>query len=430
MMLAKLAGALSVALLCASPALAQDSSRGSDSAPLPVESAATPTFTTIYRFLGGANARWPRGGVYVTGNGEVFGTTLYDGDCSTCGVVYRLTPPPKGKTVWTYKILKKFVLYKDGIGPTGPLAFYNGNLYGTTSAGGDTSCGCGTVFRISPTGAYKTLHVFKPSKLGSTPISGLLIDKDGTMYGNTSAGGAHGSGIIYKLTQAGGFSILYNFPGNFNGGPQGEMIFGKDGAIYGTQFGGGKYNQGLIFRITKGGSYSVLYNFKGVNQPGNSTDGAQPEGRLVLGKDGTIYGTTTFGGTPSGYGTAWSIKHVGTKWVYKQLYIFAGQGHNNDANLPHSGFIAGPGGSLYGTGAGGGTYQSGALYQLLPPKPGTTRWTYRTLHSFKGRDPNGDTPYGDITSRLGTIYGENLSGGHVGSSNCNDGCGTVFTYKP
>ena len=206
---------------------------------------------------------------------------------------------------------------------------------------------------------------------GTTPIGGLLIDTDGTMYGTTSSGGtgavgvhnSNGAGVIYKIsTSGGGFTKLHDFDGDLNGGPQGEMIFGADGAIYGTTYGGGQYNEGVIFRMTKAGGYQVIYNFMGVNQPGGSTDGAQPEGRLALGPDGTIYGTTSFGGTPSGYGTAWSIKLVNGTWVYKQLYRFGSPG-----NLPHSGLIMGSDGTLYGTGAGGGAYQSGVIYRLLPP---------------------------------------------------------------
>jgi len=416
------AGALTA--LTGAPALAQDAT---DDVP-----ASSPVFSTIYKFQGGARARWPRGGVAVAADGTIYGTTLYGGDCETCGVIYKLAPPAKGKTAWAYTILHKFVLAKNGIAPTGPLTLFNGSLYGAASAGGNPSCGCGVVFKITPSGSYTVLHTFSPSKIGSTPISGLLIDSGGTIYGNTDSGGKHGAGIIYKLSTAGGgFTVLHDFAGDFNGGPQGEMIFGEDGAIYGTQFGGGKYNQGVIFRITKAGAYTVLYDFKGVNQPGNSTDGADPEGRLTLGSDGTIYGTTTFGGTPSGYGTAWSIKKAGSKWDYKQLYIFAGNGHPLDANLPHSGLVAGPAGSLYGTGAGGGKFQEGAIYQLTPPATAGQKWGYKTLHSFNGRDPHGDTPYPDIVVHKGTIYGGTLSGGYItNSGDCINGCGTIFSYQP
>jgi uncharacterized repeat protein (TIGR03803 family) len=248
---------------------------------------------------------------------------------------------------------------------------------------------------------------------------------DGTMYGTTSAGGKHDGGVVYKVT-GGSYSVLYDLPGNPNNpasGPFGELMFGTDGAIYGTSYGNGKYNQGYVFRLTTGGSFENLYNFLGVNQPGNSHDGAQPEGRLALGKDGTIYGTTTFGGSPSGYGTAWSIKAAaGGKWDYKQLYIFGSPG-----NLPHSGLVIGPSGVLRGVGAGGGQYQSGVIYSLTESKSG--KWEYTLLHSFKDRDPGGDTPYATLFFQDGVLYGTTLTGGHVtDNGDCINGCGTVFQF--
>lgn len=413
-----------------SPALAQEAPTPPidvfpSAVPAPQVATAANVLTTLYRFPGGSVGYSPRGGLVMDAAGRLYGTTQYDGLCSTCGIIYKLTPPAPGKTAWTFGFMHKFKLGTDGIHPTAPLTLFKGVIYGTTSAGGDPSCGCGTVFKITLAGAYSILHVFSPSAKGSTPIGGLLIDADGTMYGTTSAGGLHGSGVIFKLTAGGGYSILHHFAGNFDGGPQGELMFGKDGAIYGTQFGGGLYNQGTVFRITKAGGFQVLYNFKGVNQPGGSHDGANPEGRLALAADGTIYGTTTFGGSPSGYGTAWSIKQNGTKWTYKQLYIFGSPG-----NLPHSGLVR-VGTAYYGTGAGGGQFQEGVIYKLVPPVAPSTKWTYVLLHSFTGRNPNGNIPYGVLLYAKQMFYGMNLLGGHVVSTGeCNDGCGTVFQFKP
>ncbi len=156
-----------------------------------------------------------------------------------------------------------------------------------------------------------------------------------------------------------------------------------------------------------GGTYQVLYNFLGTNQPGNSSDGADPEGRLALGPDGTIYGTTSFGGNPSGDGTAWSIKLTNGTWVYKQIYKFNG---NTGGSLPHSGLILAADGALYGTTAGGGQYGGGTFYKLVPN--GST-WTYVTLHNFIPFDPNGDSPYGDLLYANNNFYGMNLTGGSI-----------------
>jgi uncharacterized repeat protein (TIGR03803 family) len=252
------------------------------------------------------------------------------------------------------------------------------------------------------------------------PNRGLLI-ANGIIYGTTNAGGANGSGIIYSMSTSGAnFTDMHDFAGDPNGGPQGMMIFGQDGAIYGTQFGGGQYNQGVIWRMTTGGSYQVLYNFLGNIQPGNSTDGATPEGPVALGPDGTIYGTTSSGGDPSGDGTAWSIKLVNGTWVYKQIYEFNG---NTGGSLPHGGRILASDGALYGTTAGGGIYGGGTFYKLTP---NGSAWSYVTLHNFIPLDPNGDSPYGDLLYANSKFYGMNLTGGVV--SQCDNGCGTVFQF--
>lgn len=386
-------------------------------------------FATIYSLPGAAHGSWPRGGVALDASGNVYGTTFYDGACGNCGVIYKLAKPAAGKTAWTYTVLHYFQeAAEDGIGPTGPLTIVGNKIYGTTSAGANFLCGCGEVFELTPSGSkwtYKILHRFDGPH-GTNPIGGVLVAKDGTLYGTTAGGGSQQAGVLYKITPGGAFSVVHNFTGGYGSGPQGELVFGKDGAIYGTTFGEGKYGQGSVFRITTGGAYTVLYDFLGVNQPGNSHDGAQPEGRLALGPDGTIYGTTTFGGTPSGYGTAWSLtpKNAGKTWAYQQLYIFGRD--PSQPNLPHSGLVIDASGNVYGTGAGGGAWSSGTLYRLSPPKTGKT-WNSTVLHSFKPFTPGGDDPFADIVLGGGVLYGSTISGGTF--VNCIDGCGTLFEFK-
>jgi uncharacterized repeat protein (TIGR03803 family) len=245
------------------------------------------TFETLYRFPGGPNSRFPRGGVVVDGAGNVYGTTVYPSRCMgglvVCGLVYKLFPPHGPVKNWTFKILHEFGhTLQDGIGPTGPLTLVGNTLFGTASAGADPNCGCGEVFSISTDGSnYKRIYVFRTGipfdpKHGSTPIAGVLVIGS-NLYGTTSAGGANGAGVIYRVSKNGSdFKLLHSFKGNFNGGPQGELMLGRDGFIYGTQFGGGKFNQGTVFRIRQSGDgFEVIYDFKGVDQPGNSTDGAQ-----------------------------------------------------------------------------------------------------------------------------------------------------------
>jgi uncharacterized repeat protein (TIGR03803 family) len=409
--------------------------------------AQTPGLNTIYTFPTGNPAPTtgyhPWGGLAMDTSGTLYGTTYYGGNCANgfpnCGTIYKLTPPAAGQTAWSYGFLHGFSANPDGIEPVAPLTNYQNVMYGVASAGGDPACACGVVFSITTGGTYNILHTFDPHipgpptnawPNGTTPLGGLLIN-NGTIYGTTNAGGTgaagpsgvNGAGVLYSMTTTGAnFTVLHNFDGDENGGPQGMIIFGQDGAIYGTQFGGGLYNQGVIWRMPIGGTYQVLYNFLGNNQPGNSSDGANPEGRLALGADGTIYGTTTHGGDPSGDGTAWSIKLVSGTWVYTQLYKFNG---TTATSLPHSGLILAADGALYGTAAGGGTYGGGAFYKLLPN--GST-WMYITLHNFKPLDVNGNSPYGDLLYVNNNFYGMNLSGGAVSQCSSN-GCGTVFQFN-
>ena len=399
--------------------------------------AATPPFTTLYRFPGAQGVYFPRGGLAMDSKGNLYGTTLYGGKSSTSGVVYQLKAP-----AWSYKELHSGVLFKQGIAPTAPLTIVGDVIYGTMSAGeartadAESCSRCRRTARDTKSFAFSA-QTFRKQVNGATPIGGLLIDGD-TMYGTTEGGGDHGSGVLYKLsTDGSGFQVLHQFAGyqgQQTSGPQGELLLGQDGFIYGTQYGGGKYDQGTIFRISKTGSdFAVLYDFLGTIQPGNSTDGADPEGRLAQGADGTIYGTTTFGGTPSGYGTAWSLKLTDGKWVYKQLRRFAAGSHFNDANLPHAGLVIDTNGVLYGAGAGGGRYGSGAVYELTPPAKSGGEWGYTTLMSFKGRNTNGDTPYGPLLLHDHLLYGANVAGGDFTQA-CNEvsdlGCGTVFRINP
>jgi uncharacterized repeat protein (TIGR03803 family) len=382
-------------------------------------------FTSLHKFSGNAGGKTPNG-VTAGPNEVIYGTTQFDGNCQTCGIIYRLTRQAASGR-WAFKTLHSFVLNQDGITPAAPLTLHDGKLYGTTSAGGDPICGCGVVFTIGEDGGgYRVLHTFRTRSLGATPVSALLIDDNDVIFGTTSAGGQNGTGVVFRLGSGDAYSVLHDFIGGLNTGPRGDMVFGDDGAIYGTQFGAGQFGHGLIFRITKAGAYSVLYDFRGLNQPGGSTDGASPDGRLAVSGDGTISGTTSAGGNSANLGTAWSIKKAGSNWRYTQLHIFG----NDEANVPHSGLVLGTDGSLYGTGSTGGTHQAGALFQLQPPNSGGHR-AYRTLQSFTARDSRGDTPRPQIDFADGVIYGSTLLGGQITSSGeCTNGCGTVFSYQP
>jgi uncharacterized repeat protein (TIGR03803 family) len=195
----------------------------------------------------------------------------------------------------------------------------DGDLYGTTSEGGPVcqGVGCGTVFRVSQNGALKTLANFDGAD-GLFPMAGLTHTANEYTYGVTQEGGVggmcnleEGCGTVFEITPAGALKTLYNFC--MQGGyrcsdgafPFGNLIQGTDGNLYGTTQEGGntEYNYGTVFRVTPGGILTILYNFCSLS---GCADGFFPEGGLVQGTDGKLYGSTVKGGT-NDYGTLFSL---------------------------------------------------------------------------------------------------------------------------
>jgi len=140
--------------------------------------------------------------VTVDPKGNVYGTTLYG--VSTSGTVYELSPQQDGS--WKETILYSFPNpEKNGGAPAGGVTFDNqGNLYGTASAGGDPSCNCGVVFKMTPQAngkwSYTVLHRFHGTD-GVGPGYNLVFDKDFKhLYGTTVEGGSGGYGVVYEIT--------------------------------------------------------------------------------------------------------------------------------------------------------------------------------------------------------------------------------------
>jgi uncharacterized repeat protein (TIGR03803 family) len=379
---------------------------------------------------------------------------------------------------WTEKVLYSFQGGSDGYTPAGGVVFDSaGNLYGANSWGGSGGCaspGCGTVFEISPPsqqgGAWTetTIYAFQGVQGGAndgfTPVGGVIIDKEGNLYGTTSLGGsgscvllgsAVGCGTVYELsppTQQGGSwteTILYNFQGGNDGYfPWGNLVFDKKGNVYGaTQFGGGKGttcnmyyggNCGTVFELRppkqKGGAWTekVLYGFAGGTKGQRSGDGANPNGGLILDSKGSIYGTTYFGGDEAGTcdvgsgGTGCGIvfelvppKKMGGAWTEKRLYLF--RGGNNDGGNSAAGVVA-RGGNLYGTTEAGAPDGWGIVFELKKPSSKGSSWRETILHFFtNGTD--GILPQASlIFDGIGDLYGT-ASGGKTH-------LGVVFQMKP
>jgi uncharacterized repeat protein (TIGR03803 family) len=181
----------------------------------------------------------------------------------------------------------------------------NGNLYGTTTAGGTHNAG--TVFEVSSLGVETVLWNFGGTGDGSTPYASLHLDSGGNLYGTTDYGGIYGEGTVFELSKSGSSWIefrLYSFGGPGDGAfPLAGLVADSSGNLYGTTYNGGAHNEGTVFKLAPTvdtWNESWLYSFVG------NTTGWFPYGGLVRASNGNLYGTTERGGA-SDYGTVFEI---------------------------------------------------------------------------------------------------------------------------
>jgi uncharacterized repeat protein (TIGR03803 family) len=267
------------------------------------------------------------------------------------------------------------------------------------------------LFAIQPAPAqtFDVLHNFAGSD-GQGPLAGLAMDTKENLYGTTSGGGLYGEGVAFKASRGGLEMVLHSFGSGTDGAsPEGSLILDAADNLYGTTFSGGPANAGIVFKLSPKGAETVLYSFAG------GADGANPVAGLAMDKSGNLYGTTSAGGASSS-GTVFEISATGKHAV---LYSFGG---TNDGTVPVAGVTLDPKGNLYGTTSLGGTLGYGTVFEL---KRSASGWTESILHSFQLQS-DGGTPYaGLIFDKSGNLYGAATQGGD-GSA----GGGTVFELTP
>ncbi|MGH6834130.1 MAG: choice-of-anchor tandem repeat GloVer-containing protein [Methylocella sp.] len=389
---------------------------------------AAPALTVLHSFTGYPDGTAPIGKLAMDSSGALYGTTSGGGFSNGgYGTVFKLTPPAAGKTQWTKTMLFAFNGYSDGRSPLGGVILdKSGALYGTTRDGGAYSLG--TVFKLTPPAAGKTqwsyavLHSFGSGNDGGNPWAGLIMDSNGALYGTTSnRGGYLKYGTVFKLTPpAAGKtlwteSVLYSFSVSSSDGkgPQAGLLMDSSGALYGTTYLGGLSNLGTIFKLTPPGAgktqwtETVLYSFN------NLTTGAYPVADLSMDSKEALYGTTGGGPTLGGYGTVFKLAPPAagkTQWTETVLYNF-----NNGVNgaFPFAGVIFDSMGALYGTTSSGtGTVgnATGTVFKLTPPAAGKTLWTETVLYGFKN-GTDGYAPESDlIFDKNGALYGTTTFG--------------------
>jgi uncharacterized repeat protein (TIGR03803 family) len=276
----------------------------------------------------------------------------------------------------------------------------DGGFYGNSECANGGTCGNGETFYVSPLGQYElrsspgihagnlmlasnnhiyVLHdwintfrggiikldadstgfdlsqiVFRFSARaqGLNPKAALLELTDGYLYGMAPYGGSTNHGVIYRLKHDGsGFQVVYNFSLSTSGGyPQGSLIKGSDGYLYGTTSSGGNFNFGTIFRILPdGANFSKLHDF-------NGSSGKYPQSNLAE-LNGVLFGTAKQGGNADA-GVVFKIKSDGTG--FQKILDFNGASGSQPIGAP----TVDPSGLVYGMTSAGGLGNMGVIYKL------------------------------------------------------------------
>jgi uncharacterized repeat protein (TIGR03803 family) len=384
-----------------------------------VSAAQAQTFSVLHTFTNKGDGGYPYSGLLSDNTGTFYGATEGGGRYSY-GTIFKMDPNGKDKVLHSFWGM-------DGVGPHSDLTSdKSGNLYGTTQDGGTPEgggCfhGCGTVFKLARNGELTVMYVFTGGADGGEPQAPLLLDNFGNLYGTTTIGGdlncrdGLGCGVIFKLDSKGKQTVLHAFSGTPDGWyPSGGLFPAKNGSFYGVTWFGGTSDYGTIYKMNAAGKVAILYSFQGGHQ------GEYPNSPIVRDIQGNFYGTTTNGGTKD-YGTVFKVSKAGK---LKVLHSFKG---GPDGYYPYTGLTRDNGGNLYGVtiwggGTGCNTLGCGTIFKV------DTSGNESVLYAFTGTT-DGSEPEGTLVlDEAGDLYGTAPAGG---DPRCRfGGCGTVFKLAP
>jgi uncharacterized repeat protein (TIGR03803 family) len=327
----------------------------------------------------------------------------------------------------------------------GVIADSSGNLYGTAAYYGPN--GQGVVYKLTPptraggTWTENVLYSFSGGNDGATPVTNLVMDSAGAIYGATANAGANNCGTFFQLLPSSGGGVwtentLFDFPCASHGAISGPVAIIRDpstGIMYGTVQNGGPFYGGWIYQMvppTSGRTWtnSVLHNFNANPGAPGYAAGCVPWS-LILTTNGYLYGTALDCGASGGTVFRLTPPATGTNWTLAVLYTFGSAPSSANGFNPF-GLIFGKGGVLYGTTGSGGSAGLGIVYSLTPNNTGSP-WTESIIHNFTG-SPDGNSPLsGVVLSTSGVLYGT-TGGGGLSNDTCGDfpGCGIVFQLSP
>jgi|HubBroStandDraft_5_1064220.scaffolds.fasta_scaffold02498_4 uncharacterized repeat protein (TIGR03803 family) len=385
------------------------------------------TFAVLYTFAGKGDGRYPEARLLAGKAGGLFSTTS-NGGSFDYGTIFTID------SHGTETVLHSFWSGDGSESLAGLIEDGAGNFYGTTydggtPEGGECVHGCGSVFKLDPAGKLTVLHAFTGGTDGGQPEAALIQDDVGNLYGTTTVGGdlscgygGLGCGVVFKVDTYGNETVLHAFSGQPDGSrPSGELLPDGKGNFYGTTWFGGASDYGTVFKLDSTDTETVLFSFDG--NPG----GEYPNGPLVADAQGNVYGTTNGGGDSSCYlcGVIFRIDSSGNETVLHTL-----TGAPNDGAFPYAGLIRDTSGNLYGTTWAGGSagclgLGCGTVFEV------DVNGNETVLHGFSGGTDGGAPRERLIIDRSGNLYGTAPEGGNPScGGGVDSGCGVVFKIVP
>lgn len=393
---------------------------------LSIAAHAAATTDVIYSFEE-ENGEYPATELVLDADGNLYGTATSGGDFNA-GLVFKLSPDGFGG--WTSTVLHHFTGLADGLNPYGGVAIdAQGNLYGTTTAGGNGGIcaedGCGVLYKLTRSGdaySFSVIHDFTGGDDGWGAGGQPALDSRGNVYGTTPNGGVNGVGVIYQVRPVGGgyaFRVLHAFTGGADGatGGLGRILVRGDRTLYGIATVGGAHGAGVAYRMRLRANgdwqFRTIYAFRG------APDAGSPYGGLTADEDGNLYGTTYYDGA-NGYGTVYQLSRSGGTWTERVLHSFGG---GIDGNNPSTNLVFDARGNLYGTTAEGGApgCDCGTIFRLSQDDVGN--WSERIMYRFQGVPDGGYSYYSLAPDRAGNFYGATVHGGEN-----NDGA--IYRFTP
>jgi uncharacterized repeat protein (TIGR03803 family) len=347
-------------------------------------------FNVVHHFQSPAGYT-PYGSLMQAGNGKLYGTCFNGGSFASC-TIFRFDPSTN-----SYTDVYDFDITHGDFPMSGLVEDANGKLYGAATAGG--SGFSGVIYSLDPSTNIYTDEFDLINATGASPI-GCPVNINGVLYGLASMGGANNNnGTIYSYNiSTDTYTDLYDFSAATGAQPNGSLIHLSNGKFYGLTQAGGASGNGVIFSFDPvTNMYSTLFSFSGSN-------GSNPSGSLFAANNGLLYGTTSTGG-PGNYGTLFSFNPANNSFV--KLVDF----NLSNGATPSGELRQGSNGLLYGSTQAGGSSGQGLMYSY-----DITTSTLTSLFNF------------DITTGYGSTGGFSVVTS-TGIETANTG-GSSITFYP